>query len=104
MFADGLPIAHPHGIDVHMPTAPDHANPTAAIRISGDVRAIEFPAWILRHAAKLGLCAVSVTDQKNSLSVQATGPGDMLHALALACSLGCASVLVDEVEFTLVAE
>jgi acylphosphatase len=87
-----------------MPAAPHRPNATAAIRMTGDVRATDFPAWILRHAAKLGLGNVTVTAMKGSLTVQATGPDEMLQALVLACSLGCASVLVEEAVLTIVTQ
>lgn len=76
------------------------ASSHATISLFGDVSAPDFPSWILRHAHKLGVrSAVRFAD--NCVKVTATGPDVMLEALALGCSLGPATVLVDRVEFEL---
>ena len=87
------------GIDlISMSTHPDPAENTATIALFGDVFATDFPDWILGHAKKLGLQGV-VTPLNDCLQVTATGPDVMLEALALGCSLGPASVMVEEMKF-----
>ncbi len=83
-----------------MSTPPDPSNYTATISLFGDVFAPDFPDWITRHAHKLGLRSV-VKRIDNCLRVTATGPDVMLEALALGCSLGPASVMVENTEFNL---
>lgn len=83
-----------------MRTHPKIPRMTATILIFGDVQAPDFPAWIERHARKLGLQAVTADTVETGLKVVATGPDEMLQALALGCSLGTASVLVDHVTLT----
>ena len=78
-----------------------HLDPSAGkatITLFGDVFAPDFPDWILRHADKLGLCG-AVTHLNDCLQVTAAGPDVMLEALALGCSLGPASVMVERMEF-----
>jgi len=82
-----------------MPTHPDPSECTATITLYGDVFASDFPDWILRHAKKLGLQGV-VTPLNNCLQVTAIGPDIMLEALALGCSLGPASVMVEKMEYS----
>jgi len=78
-----------------------HLNPVASkatISLFGDVFASDFPDWILRHAQKLGVRgAVERFDDR--LKVTASGHNVMLEALALGCSLGPASVMVERIEF-----
>ena len=71
----------------------------ATIRIYGKVQAADFPAWIARHARKLGLLGVTTSQAPGCVTVQATGAQEMLSALALGCSLGPASVLVERVDY-----
>lgn len=71
----------------------------ALIQIFGRVAAPDFPDWITRHACKLGLREISTSLHANYLDVSATGQDEMLNALALACSLGPQSALVDRVTF-----
>lgn len=71
----------------------------ATIRIYGQVQSPDFPVWIARHARKLGLIGVTTSQASDCVTVQATGAQDMLGALALGCSLGPASVLVERVDF-----
>jgi acylphosphatase len=82
--------------------APEDKDVTAEILIFGDVTATDFPSWISRHSHKLGLHTVTTTYQNDCLKVQATGPDEMLTALAVGCSLGPATVLIDRVVFTVV--
>jgi len=72
----------------------------AEICVFGNVDAPDFPAWILRHASKLGLCDVQTKLRDGYLSISAFGHEEMLNALALGCSLGPASIDVDRIEFT----
>lgn len=72
----------------------------ATIRVFGHVAALDFPDWILHHASKLGLRRVSTTILADCLKVEATGPDEMLNALALGCSLGPATVLVERVDYS----
>lgn len=72
---------------------------SATLQIFGRVDAPDFPEWIARHAAKLGLRDVKTAFAENRLEVYAAGDGEMLNALALACALGPRSVLVDRVDF-----
>ena len=83
-----------------MSTPPDAWAHTATISLFGDVFADDFPDWITRHSHKLGLNSV-VKRIENCLLVTATGPEVMLEALALGCSLGPASVMVENTEFNL---
>ena len=76
-----------------------HHSLDATIRIYGKVQAADFPAWIARHARKLGLIGVTTSQGSGCVTVQATGAQDMLGALALGCSLGPASVLVERVDY-----
>lgn len=71
----------------------------ATIRIYGQVQAADFPDWIARHARKLGLIGVVTSQASGCVTVQATGAQDMLGALALGCSLGPATVLVERVDY-----
>jgi acylphosphatase len=68
------------------------------LRILGDVGAADFRSWTLRHAARLGLGCAVVAHRADCLEVSATGPGELVEALALGCSLGPRSVMVDRVE------
>ena len=71
----------------------------ASIQVFGRVTAPDFPDWITRHACKLGLRRISTSLHADYLDVRATGQDEMLNALALACSLGPQSALVDRVIF-----
>jgi acylphosphatase len=81
-------------------TATRHRPPagTYRLRILGDVGAADFRAWTLRHAARLGLGCAIIAHRADCLELTATGPGDLVEALALGCSLGPRSVMVDRVE------
>lgn len=72
----------------------------AIISLFGDVFAADFPDWIERHARKLG-AQVTITALNDQLHIKAAGPDVMLEALALGCSLGPESVMVERMEFTL---
>ena len=74
---------------------------TARISLSGRVSDPAYPAWIARHAAKLGLRILATDSARNRIDVTASGPEELLHALALAASLGPESVLVERVAFGL---
>ena len=74
-------------------------NQIASIQIFGNVIACDFPDWIARHASKLGLHAVSTSLHAGYLDVCASGQNELLNALALACSLGPQSAMVDHVVF-----
>lgn len=65
--------------------------------ITGDVGAAHFPGWIRAHAAKLGLSVVRLDLSNRGLEIEGRGAPEMLEALAIACSLGPAGVLVDRV-------
>lgn len=72
----------------------------ARILLTGDVHSADFPAWIDRHAHKLGLDRVTTERVEDGLQVRASGAEEMLQALALGVSLGPESVLVDTVTIT----
>ncbi len=55
----------------------------------------DFPAWIKRHSDKLGLEGLTVWRESEFLVIEANGLEPMLQALALGCSLGPGSVLVE---------
>ena len=65
--------------------------------ITGDVGAPHFPGWIRHHAAKLGVTLGKLELSNLGLEIQGSGPPEMLDALAIACSLGPAGVLVDRI-------
>ena len=69
-------------------------------RITGDVGAPGFAAWITRHARKLGLRGGVLTQDAGHLDLIASGPPDLLDALSLGCSLGPQEVWVDKIERT----
>jgi len=69
----------------------------ASIQVFGRVTAPDFPDWITRHARKLGLRRIRTSLHADYLDVGAIGQDEMLNALALACSLGPQSALVDRV-------
>ena len=73
---------------------------TATIHVFGNIVALDFPSWILSHAKKLGLHDIRTLRHHNSLEVVAAGPEEMLDALALGCSLGPATVLVERIAYT----
>ena len=75
----------------------------ASIQVFGRVTAPDFPDWITRHACKLGLRRISTSLHTDYLDVGATGQDEMLNALALACSLGPQSALVDRVTLKITA-
>lgn len=72
------------------------ASITGTIQLCGQVNAPDFPVWISRHAAKLGVELLATQRTPQSFVLQVAGAHEMIHALALACSLGPRSVLVDE--------
>lgn len=72
--------------------------------IRGDVGHADFAPWILRHAARLGLEGRVLSQDAATVEVAASGPTELVEALALGCSLGPQSVLVDSVEHLADAE
>ena len=79
----------------------DDNNPlpsTRCLRILGDVGPADFRAWTLRHAGRLGLRCTIISHRADCLEVVASGPDALIEALALGCSLGPRSVMVDRVE------
>jgi acylphosphatase len=70
---------------------------TRTLIITGDVAAPHFPGWVRRHAAKLGLEVQRLGLTNRGLEVVSRGAPEMIESLAVACSLGPAGVLVDEV-------
>ncbi len=68
------------------------------LRILGSVGPADFPAWALRHARRLGLGCAIVSHRDDCLELLASGPDALIEALALGCSLGPQSVMVDRVE------
>lgn len=73
---------------------------SATIHVFGNIVSLDFSSWILSHAKKLGLHEVKTLRQHNCLEVLATGPEEMLEALALGCSLGPATVLVERIAYS----
>lgn len=76
---------------------------SARIHLTGHVQSADFPAWIARHAHKLGLDHVTTRQVPSGLEVTAEGAEEMLQALALGVSLGPESVLVETVDITTAA-
>ncbi len=70
---------------------------TARMQVTGDIAAPSFVPWIARHAGRLGLRNCAIARKGPHLSIKATGAPEMLEALALACTLGPAEVMVDDV-------
>jgi len=77
-----------------------NAEYTATIHVFGNIVALDFPSWILNYANKLGLHDVKTLRHHNCLEIVAAGPEEMLDALALGCSLGPATVLVEQIAYT----
>jgi acylphosphatase len=73
---------------------------TEHFRITGDVGAASFAAWITRHARKLGLRGAVLAQDAGQIDVIASGPPDLLDALSLGCSLGPQEVWVEKIERT----
>jgi len=73
---------------------------TATIHVFGNIVALDFPGWILKYAKKLGLHDVRTLQHHNCLEVLAAGPEEMLDALALGCSLGPTTVLIERISYT----
>jgi acylphosphatase len=86
-----------------MSTSPSPLPATRRLQILGDVGPADFRTWTLRHARRLGLRCSIVAHGPDCLEVLASGPDELLEALALGCSLGPQSVLVDRVETSPVA-
>ncbi|WP_342077809.1 hypothetical protein [Yoonia sp. SS1-5] len=72
---------------------------TVAFTLAGQVGARDFPDWIARHAAKLGIAYDIAESTQRSLSLRATGAAEMVDAFALACSLGPQSVEIEALTF-----
>ena len=68
---------------------------TLAFHLFGRVGAADFPAWMQKHSAKLGVAFTIRQRLPHLVSVEATGAVEMLNAFALACSLGPKSVCVE---------
>jgi acylphosphatase len=77
---------------------PDFPFGIRRLRILGKVGPADFAAWTLRHARRLGLGCAIVSHRDDCLEVLASGPDALIEALALGCSLGPQSVMVDRVE------
>lgn len=71
--------------------------PQTIFTITGDVAAASFPPWIKRHAKKLGVQQLEIEASPNVLTVRGFGAPEMVEALAIACSLGPAEVMVENV-------
>lgn len=76
---------------------PAQVDVTELFSIHGDVGASAFPAWIARHARRLGLGQRLLGQAQGRLDVLVWGPPDLLDAMALGCSLGPQEVWVDEI-------
>lgn len=72
--------------------------PTERFWLRGDVGSAVFPGWIARHLGRLGLTGRVVDQTVACVTLVASGPPDLLDALALGCSLGPQEVWVDEIE------
>ncbi len=81
-----------------MPTTPQQPDATERFAIWGQVGAAEYPVWIKRHAARLGLTGRILTQTDQRLDVVLSGPPDLLDAMALGCSLGPQEVWVDKID------
>jgi hypothetical protein len=73
---------------------------TVTIHVFGRIMARDFPIWILCHAKKLGLENITTHYLPDCLQVSAVGSEEMLDALALGCSLGPATVMVERIACT----
>lgn len=73
---------------------------TATIRLTGQVNSTDFPSWIETHARKLGIEVAGTDTAQGEMVICVLGHEEMVHALALGCSLGPKSVLVEEMEIT----
>ena len=67
--------------------------------LTGRLGGEEFPAWMDRHARKLGVAFRAERRRADLLRVEATGAAEMVEAFALACSLGPKSVCIDGLAF-----
>ena len=74
------------------------ASPTEVFRILGNVGAVQFPGWIVTHAAKLGLTGGITSHSDACVEMRYSGPPDLLDALAVGCSLGPQEVWVDRID------
>ena len=72
----------------------------AQIHLRGQIGGADFEEWIKRHAQKLAVKVSLNYKAKDTLLICASGPGELITALALACSLGPQSVLVDTMDIT----
>lgn len=71
---------------------------TEYFSILGNVGAPEFPAWITRHAARLGLEGAVLSQAEGRVELIMQGPPDLLDAMVLGCSLGPQKVWVDRID------
>ena len=77
--------------------------PTEDFRVLGDVGAVQFRGWIMRHAGKLGLTGAVLSQSADCVEMRFSGPPDLLDAMAVGCSLGPCEVWVDRIERAAVA-
>jgi len=70
---------------------------TRSFVVTGDVAAPHFPGWVRTYAAKLGLSVERLDLSNRGLEIESRGAPEMIESLAIACSLGPAGVMVDEV-------
>lgn len=70
---------------------------TRSLLVTGDVAAPHFPGWVRAYAAKLGIAVERLDLSNRGLEIVGRGAPEMIESLAIACSLGPAGVLVDEV-------
>ena len=61
-----------------------------------------FVRWIKRHAAKLGVTSTIASQSGDMIKLTASGPEILVDALALACTLGPGTAVVDDVKTVLI--
>jgi acylphosphatase len=70
---------------------------TERFSIRGDVGSGVFPIWISRHASRLGLTGMILSQMTDCVEAIFSGPPELLDAMALGCSLGPQEVWVEEI-------
>lgn len=74
--------------------------PHARIDFHGQFDVSTFSDWIRHRATKLGLTGRLLTAQPNHISLEVSGPEELLNAMEVACSLGPINCLTERSELT----
>ncbi|MEP4194745.1 MAG: hypothetical protein ABJL99_03825 [Aliishimia sp.] len=72
----------------------------ATIKLTGDVNTPDFAGWIEKHARKLDVQLLDTQTDRAGVSLKVQGAEELVQALALGCSLGPASVMVEGMTLT----